>query len=166
MIPLIPCSDSDAERYYRETIVFVSGQPHIFNRKEGRAAHLINQQGNSCTVPYDTVRQVVLPPFYTNNGEWVGNKTQRSTRRGEVYSRRWFDDILSLLNTGDVPRTDNRINKDWYMKRVRGVTIMMYRGSVVGFRSIKTGEYLLQDAVLVERLQKLLGDSNVIRSFV
>lgn len=166
MIPLITCSDSDAERYYRETLVFVDDHPYLFNRKEGKAAHLIDQHGNPRTVLYSQVRQTILQPFYTSNGDWVGNKTQRSTRRGEVYSRRWFDDILSLLNTGDVPRTDNRINKDWYIKRVRGVPIIMYRGSVVGFRSIKTSEYLLQDAALVERLQKLLGDSNVIRSFV
>lgn len=156
MIPLIDCSDSDAERYYRGVLVFLKDTPVIFHSKRGsNATILVN--GRPHDVHYDALRITVLDPFYDHRGEYYGHSANRRTSRGIGYHPYHMDDVVDMLRTGDVPRRDYddgfRLNKDFRIKRNRGVDILLYRGDTVGFKVDDT--YYVYNLFMLERLEKL-----------
>lgn len=158
MIPLIrDISDSDANRYYSEGLVFHNGAPYIFCEKDGNTARINN--GNRKHVQYNELMVTVLPPFYDERGTYHGHQAGRRTSRSIGYPLNTFGDIMSLVRTGDVPRTngiDFRLNKDWYVHTHRQLRVLNYKGEIVGF--LRKDVFHVNDPVIGDRLQQFISE--------
>lgn len=166
MIPLIPdISNSDAERYYSGTVVFMREKDetlsaYIFQAKEGNTAHVQDRSGSTLRKDYSRLLRMILPPFYTERGEYVGLNVQRSTRRGHSYSNRLLPDLLSLAETGDVQPIGNRLNRDFFIKEFRGINTLEYRGLPVGVFNAEKTILWVQDEQIKERFLKYVRSTN------
>lgn len=158
MIPLIQnISDGDANRYYGEGLVFHNGAPYIFCEKHDNIADIHN--GNRKRVPYSELMVTVLPPFYDARGAYHGHTATRRTSRTIGYPLNTFGDIMELLRTGDVPRTDGtdyRLNKDWYVGTFRHLRTLSYKGELVGF--LRENTFHVNDPIVADRLQQLITE--------
>lgn len=157
LIPLVSCERGDAQRYYRETMVFHKGQPCTFMEKDGSRAVVIDSSGNTQAVKYADLTTTILEPFYDKHGEFFGHQAGRRTSRGINYTRRQYGDVLSMINTGDVPRHQYpdgvRLNKDFRTTVKRQVHYLMYRNEPVGI--FEDDVYYVSDTFIKERLEKL-----------
>lgn len=158
LVPLIPgISSSDAERYYRGTFVLVQLNdklsPFIFLRKEGSTAELQVNGDRTTAVPYSSVLRCNIPPFYDKRGNFIGIHVQRSTRRGLEVPYSLFPDLLSMVTTGDVQRTDNRLSKDFFIRTGEYLPVLEYQTQTVGF--LRAGVWYVQDDSIKDRLLKL-----------
>lgn len=158
LVPLIPgISNSDAERYYRGTFVLLQNgdklTPYIFVQKDGNTAHLSVNSERYVPVPYSSVLRCNIPPFYDKQGNFIGIQVQRSTRRGLEVSHKMFPDLIDMVTTGDVKRTENRINKDFYITQGDYLKVLNYQTRPVGF--LRGDVWYVQDQGVKDRLLKL-----------
>lgn len=157
MIPLIQCSDEDAQRYYQGGLVFHAGQPVKFLLKEGDNAVIEDGEGNHHRVKYGDLLVTIIPPFYSASGDYLGHVAGRRTSRTIPYHRRNYPDIMSMLSIGDVPPMEYtegvRLNKDFRTQRERHINMLLYRTEVVGF--VEDNVYYVSCPFLKERLEKL-----------
>lgn len=160
MVPLIDCSESDAERYYRGVVVYHGDKAYIFSGRRGDTAVLVTKNGVGKTVPYKEVLLCLVDPFYTKRGDWLGLQVRRDSRRGLTLSQDLLPEVETLVQTGNLPPSEHgRLNKDFFLGTYKGVTVLRYRGSVVGFMN-KERDLYVQDTFIQERLTKL-GLANV-----
>lgn len=156
MIPLIHgISDNDSSRYYAEGLVFHNGAPYIFCEREGDNVRITN--GSTKRVPYSELMVTVLPPFYDARGAYHGHQAGRRTSRSISYPLNTFGDIMELIRTGDVPRTegkDFRLNKDWFVGTLRHLQVLYYKGELVGF--LRDSTFYVNDPLIADRLQQLI----------
>lgn len=161
MIPLIQgISDSDAERYYHNVVVFFEGAPHKFLNKAGDDAAVSDANGIAKRVPYSELRTTVVRPFFAESGEYLGHTAHRRTSRGIEYPRNTFSDIQLMVTVGDVPRIKNgiieRLNKDWCLIQYRHLNILYYRTDPVGF--LRKDTIHVTCPLIADRLQKLISE--------
>lgn len=157
MIPLIDCGNDDANRYYQGTLVFHLGVPVKFIAVSGTTVVVEDGDGQHQNVRYSELYTTIVPPFYGWDGEYKGHVAGRRTSRSIPYSRRAYDDIISMLRTGDVPPlvigSGKRLNKDFKVTRERHLDILFYREELVGF--LEEDTYYVSCPFIKERLEKL-----------
>lgn len=164
LIPLVKCDRGDASRYYRETLVFHKGEPCMFLEKDGSRAQVMGANGNIIAVNYTDLRTTILEPFYcASTGDYVGHQAGRRTSRGINYPRNQYGDVVSMLNTGDVPQhvysNGVRLNKDFRTFIRKGVHYLLYRTEPVGI--CEDNVYYVSDIFIKERLEKINGTISV-----
>lgn len=159
MIPVIQnISTADAKRYYHGCLVFHCGVPcvlrDVIEGANGNTAVIMLGDGKSVTCPYNDLEVTVLPPFYSEAGQYLGHEASRRAARSIQYPLSSFDDIESMLETGDVPPKSTafieRINKDLMITPHQHLRVVMYRDEPVGF--LRGNTIHVNNEILKERI--------------
>jgi hypothetical protein len=161
MIQLIACNGSDMRAYYNGcTLMYVGGAtPIAVNVQEviNRTTLRVYANRKTFDVNRADLRVKYFEPFYTDSGELVGTRAQRSYKRAPIVDNIYLQ-YLNIISDSGLKSTFNgtqgRLGAQFFVTQANRITVLLYLGELVGF--FRDNMFYVKDVCIAERLRELI----------